>query len=540
MLAFIDYFCRESSLNKYVMKTRTVIKVVLSFLVILLCVGFALYFFFRLTAADRQKDLDLFSVIPPSAAAVLVVDDASMFVDNWEHLTEGGDSHSLRTSRLLADLRDYLHTLNEGEAHGVSSRLNQIMLSCHAPYTNLDQVLYCHVGEFDREVFERFIASRAFREYPPKILKYRGEEIYVYPTEDGGFLAAYLQSDFSAISYEARLLKEVVDVHLSGKSLKADAAFQKASRRRKAVGETLFYVNWKQWAGWVAFQLKMQNGFIYLSGMEAAKNEMGKQFVDMVGRKEPISGFSREWLPASTFQFMRCSVSDWQLWLDIQQGLTEARSEVSPFTETDSLFGNFLANRADDEVLFCRMATSDSLHTTATVLNWKLFDAEESEHSWKTLWNVRAELGRPVLHRLPSSGRTVECYRLPAGRFYAAILHTTSSEAEAHVCFYRNRLLMSSSLQGLLDYADSLETNNLFGEDGDYAKGIAQLSDASHFLMMARLEDVFEQSDRGQTLLPEIFEHYMYFFRHFSLYVQASHVDGIIYPELVLHYHKQP
>ena len=45
------------------MKLRTIVKIAITSSVVLLCSGFALYSFFRLSAAEDQKDLDRKSVV---------------------------------------------------------------------------------------------------------------------------------------------------------------------------------------------------------------------------------------------------------------------------------------------------------------------------------------------------------------------------------------------------------------------------------------------------------------------------------------------
>ena len=57
------------------MKLRTVMKIAVSSSVILMCAGLALYFFFRLSAAKEQKEINLFELVPSTASAVFATDD---------------------------------------------------------------------------------------------------------------------------------------------------------------------------------------------------------------------------------------------------------------------------------------------------------------------------------------------------------------------------------------------------------------------------------------------------------------------------------
>ena len=51
------------------MKFRTIVKIAITSSVVLLCAGFALYSFFRLSAAEGKKDFNLYELVPPSASA---------------------------------------------------------------------------------------------------------------------------------------------------------------------------------------------------------------------------------------------------------------------------------------------------------------------------------------------------------------------------------------------------------------------------------------------------------------------------------------
>lgn len=54
------------------MKLRTIVKIAITSSVVLLCSGFALYSFFRLSAAEGQKDFDLYELVPSTTSAVFV------------------------------------------------------------------------------------------------------------------------------------------------------------------------------------------------------------------------------------------------------------------------------------------------------------------------------------------------------------------------------------------------------------------------------------------------------------------------------------
>lgn len=53
------------------MKLRTIVKIAVISSVVLLCTGFAMFSFFRLSAAEGRKDFNLYTLVPGSATVVL-------------------------------------------------------------------------------------------------------------------------------------------------------------------------------------------------------------------------------------------------------------------------------------------------------------------------------------------------------------------------------------------------------------------------------------------------------------------------------------
>ena len=52
------------------MKLRTIVKIAVTSSVVLLCAGFVMYSFFRLSAADGQRNFNLYELVPATTSAV--------------------------------------------------------------------------------------------------------------------------------------------------------------------------------------------------------------------------------------------------------------------------------------------------------------------------------------------------------------------------------------------------------------------------------------------------------------------------------------
>ena len=163
------------------MKLRTIVKIAITSSVVLLCAGFALYSFFRLSAAEGKKDFNLYELVPPSASAVFVTDDILEFVAEVDDLACSKNQQYLHVSKLFSYLKQYLYTLQEEAPHGLSRQMNQMLISFHEPDNIHNQVLYCRLGEGDRQLIDRFVQKYVSSLYPPKTFKYKGEDITIYP-----------------------------------------------------------------------------------------------------------------------------------------------------------------------------------------------------------------------------------------------------------------------------------------------------------------------------------------------------------------------
>ena len=148
-----------------------------------------MYSFFRLSAADGQRNFNLYELVPATTSAVFATDDVLEFVTETDNLTCSKERQYLYVSKLFSYLKHSLYELSEDSPHGLSRQMNQMLISFHAPDSERDQVLYCRLGEGDKELIDRFVQKYISSLYPPKTFDYKGEKITIYPMADGDFLA---------------------------------------------------------------------------------------------------------------------------------------------------------------------------------------------------------------------------------------------------------------------------------------------------------------------------------------------------------------
>ena len=106
--------------------------------------------------------------------------------------------------------------------------MSRLLVSFHAPGSPRDQVVYFRMGAGDEKLLANMLQERAPGDFQPKKEKYRGKAIYIYPLSNNDFLAVYSESGFFVVSYQKRLIEEVIDAKEDETALSDDAVFSKA------------------------------------------------------------------------------------------------------------------------------------------------------------------------------------------------------------------------------------------------------------------------------------------------------------------------
>lgn len=308
----------------YAMKIRILIRIAVIVSIVLLCTGFGVYSFLRMNAVENRQDFNLFTLVPQDATAVLETDRMADLMEDIDGLHCSKDEHFLYVSELFVCLKKYFNTLVGDTPHGLSRQMNKMLISFHEPDTPLNQVLYCSLGAGDYELVESFVRKYCSSTFPSKYFDYNGEEIRIYPTADGRFLAAYFTPDFLAVSFQKRLIEQVIDACRSRQSLMDMASFRAMyAGKRNNVAATV-YVRMKEvgmgkntdgirsqthLGSWAEFDMKFNEEAVYCSGISHGA-DTARTFINALRRQEPIKDFSGERLPASVFFYNQLAISD--------------------------------------------------------------------------------------------------------------------------------------------------------------------------------------------------------------------------------------
>ncbi|MBR5193751.1 MAG: hypothetical protein IKW37_05005 [Bacteroidaceae bacterium] len=222
------------------MKLKTVVKFGTMVSVLLFCIAVGYYAFMKLDMANRHRDVNLFTLIPDDCTVVLQSDDISACLDEFSNLNYERELERFQFKGLLHFIIEGLNQYATENAHGLNGQMNRLLVSFHAPYTQLDQVVYFQTGTEGESLFVDMLREYMMNDFLPKEEEYRGETIRVYPLNHEEYLSVYTDMGALVISYQKSLVEKVIDARLDGQSLGDDDVFSQLLKKRKAHFLTLY------------------------------------------------------------------------------------------------------------------------------------------------------------------------------------------------------------------------------------------------------------------------------------------------------------
>lgn len=536
------------------MKLRTLVKISITISVALLCTGFAVFSFFKLSAAENKEIFELYTLVPPTAVGILETDNMTALVQEIDALSCSKDNHFLYISKIFSCLKLHLYTLLEDTPHGLSRQMSKVLLSFHEPDNDRNQVLYCALGSGDYEVVGKFIKKYCSSTFPSKMFDYKGEEIRIYPLPDDDFLACYFTSDFLAVSYQKKLIEEVIDARLSGESLLADAAFADIHAAKKNNVAATIYTRMHSLdmgkmadgacsqaslGGWTEFDMKLNGDAIYFSGINH-DTDTCLTFMNMLRRQQALEGFPGEMLPVTTFFFSQRSMSDLQAVLDFTGGQKFEDVQPDSLKVYDEAFSTYLRENVNHHIVTCLFAYSDTARCPATVASFPVRDVMMAERMLKALIDSEPrKKNKPIVPTVTlcyTSSRAYPLYLLPRNTLFTQLTGVASPSLHTYACLYDGRLLLAPDTESLSCYIRHLDKGEILEGTPEYKESIIGLSDVFNFMLVADLEHMFAQPESYVCLLPNFFFRNPDFFRHFVLSAQFTCTDGVLYPNVVLQY----
>lgn len=255
------------------MQIRSVIKLGVVLSVVLFCIGIAFYGFARLSMADKESRVDVFEFIPKDCAGILETDNIDNFMHGFSQAAYSSQLDTLHRAGLMNDILSDLSRYSSAAAHGLSYQMNHVVFSFHYPHTAMDVVAYFRIGKEGKHQLIEAVKGKHGADFVPKKEIYRGKKIGIYPLSSTKYLSVYTTDGLVVVSYQKKLIEQVIDAVKDNSSLREDSVFTSIHHPQPASFITIYgrtpsvpFLGKESCHSWSEYDIHLNSEVFYLSG----------------------------------------------------------------------------------------------------------------------------------------------------------------------------------------------------------------------------------------------------------------------------------
>lgn len=255
------------------MQIRSVIKLGVVLSVVLFCIGIAFYGFARLSMADKESRVDIFEFIPKDCAGILETDNIDNFMHGFSLAAYSSQLDTLHRAGLMNDILSDLSRYSSAAAHGLSYQMNHVVFSFHYPHTAMDVVAYFRIGKEGKHQLIEAVKGKHGADFVPKKEIYRGKKIEIYPLSSTKYLSVYTTDGLVVVSYQKKLIEQVIDAVKDNSSLREDSVFTSIHHPQPASFITIYgrtpsvpFLGKESCHSWSEYDIHLNSEVFYLSG----------------------------------------------------------------------------------------------------------------------------------------------------------------------------------------------------------------------------------------------------------------------------------
>lgn len=267
------------------MQIRSVIKLGVVLSVVLFCIGIAFYGFARLSMADKENRVDIFEFVPKDCAGILETDNIDNFMHVFSQAAYSSQLDTLHRAGLMNDILSDLSRYSSAAAHGLSYQMNHVVISFHRPHTAMDVVAYFRIGKEGKHQLIEAVKGKHGADFIPKKETYRGKKIEIYPLSSTRYLSVYTTDGLVVVSYQKKLIEQVIDAVKDNNSLREDSVFTSIHHPQPASFITIYgrtpsvpFLGKESCHSWSEYDIHLNSEIFYLSG------QMKEEQVDCLDR----------------------------------------------------------------------------------------------------------------------------------------------------------------------------------------------------------------------------------------------------------------
>ena len=255
------------------MQIRSVIKLGVVLSVVLFCIGIAFYGFARLSMADKENRVDIFEFVPKDCAGMLETDNIDNFMHVFSQAAYSSQLDTLHRAGLMNDILSDLSRYSSAAAHGLSYQMNHVVISFHRPHTAMDVVAYFRIGKEGKHQLIEAVKGKHGADFVPKKETYRGKKIEIYPLSSTRYLSVYTTDGLVVVSYQKKLIEQVIDAVKDNNSLREDSVFTSIHHPQPASFITIYgrtpsvpFLGKESCHSWSEYDIHLNSEVFYLSG----------------------------------------------------------------------------------------------------------------------------------------------------------------------------------------------------------------------------------------------------------------------------------
>lgn len=255
------------------MQIRSVIKLGVVLSVVLFCIGIAFYGFARLSMADKENRVDIFEFVPKDCAGILETDNIDNFMHVFSQAAYSSQLDTLHRAGLMNDILSDLSRYSSAAAHGLSYQMNHVVISFHRPHTAMDVVAYFRIGKEGKHQLIEAVKGKHEADFIPKKETYRGKKIEIYPLSSTRYLSVYTTDGLVVVSYQKKLIEQVIDAVKDNNSLREDSVFTSIHHPQPASFITIYgrtpsvpFLGKESCHSWSEYDIHLNSEVFYLSG----------------------------------------------------------------------------------------------------------------------------------------------------------------------------------------------------------------------------------------------------------------------------------
>lgn len=229
--------------------------------------------FCRLSMADKENRVDIFEFVPKDCAGILETDNIDNFMHVFSQAAYSSQLDTLHRAGLMNDILSDLSRYSSAAAHGLSYQMNHVVISFHRPHTAMDVVAYFRIGKEGKHQLIEAVKGKHGADFIPKKETYRGKKIEIYPLSSTRYLSVYTTDGLVVVSYQKKLIEQVIDAVKDNNSLREDSVFTSIHHPQPASFITIYgstpsvpFLGKESCHSWSEYDIHLNSEVFYLSG----------------------------------------------------------------------------------------------------------------------------------------------------------------------------------------------------------------------------------------------------------------------------------